>query len=212
LVNVIVMRAERSRTVKRMGSVYGQLCTYSNKSISIKTTHHADLLEPPFFQLLPLHHRLSNCNSSSQPSDRQHELSLVKALAQDVKRVRRRHPTPKQVKPIGENQGSRLEESGRGDYLPDIRNLNSEASIAKSKLGCALSYLEPMRNHEPWIGGNDRVVLYQHLLLLLGRWVSLRSAGVKQPPRERLYLVLLGCDWWEHVRPTDEIPQGISTD
>jgi hypothetical protein len=69
--------------------------TYSNKSTSNKKTRHVDLLEPPFPQLLPHHHRLGNRNSSSQPSNRQHKLSLVKALAQDVKRIRWRYPAPK---------------------------------------------------------------------------------------------------------------------
>ena len=98
---------------------------YSNRSTPIKTRH-AGLLEPPFFQLLSLYHRFSNDNSESQSSNRQHKLSFVKALAQNIKRVRWRYPTPKQIEPIGENQRSRLEQGRRCDYLPDIRNLDSK--------------------------------------------------------------------------------------
>ena len=100
---------------------------YSNKSTPIKTRHEG-LLEPPFLQLLSLYHWFSNSNSDSQPSNRQHKLSFVKALAQDVKRARWRYPTPKQIEPISENQRSRLKESGRCDYLLDIRNLNGKRS------------------------------------------------------------------------------------
>ena len=74
------------------------------------------------------------------------------------------------------------------------------------------TYLVSVRNHEPWVSGNNGVILDQHLFLLLGCWVSLRPAGVKQPPRERLYLVLLGCDWWKLVRLTDRVPRMIRTD
>jgi len=87
-------------------------------------TRDADLLEPPFLQLLPLHHRFSNSNGSSQPPNRQHKLNLVKALAQDIERVRWVYSAPKQIESIGENQRSRLQESGRGDYLSNVRDLN----------------------------------------------------------------------------------------
>lgn len=96
-------------------------------------TLHAGLLEPPLLQLLSLYHRFSNGNSSSQSSDRQHKLSFVKALAEDVKRVRWRCSAPKQVESICENQGSRLEESRRGDYLPDVRNLKQRTVDIEKK-------------------------------------------------------------------------------
>ena len=104
--------------------------TYPNRSTPIKTRH-TGLLEPSFLQLFSPYHRFSNGNSGSQASNRQHELNLVKALAQNVKRVRWRYSASKQVETIGENQRSRLEESRRSDYLPDIRNLNSEQSTSR---------------------------------------------------------------------------------
>ena len=87
----------------------------------------ANLLVPTLPQLLPVYHWPSNSNCDGQPPDRQHELSLVEALAQNVERVRRRDPAPKQVKPIGENQRSRLQECRGSDYLLDTSNLNRES-------------------------------------------------------------------------------------
>jgi len=74
------------------------------------------------------------------------------------------------------------------------------------------TYLVSMRNDEPWVGRNNRIILDQHLFLLLSSWISLRPAGVKQSPRDRLNLILLGCDWRELVRFSDEIPRVTQTD
>jgi len=123
-------------------------------------------------KLLVPRNGLHHDDTHQQRAHRQHELRLVEALAQHVKRPTRRHPASKQVETVSEHETRALELGRRSDEVAD-----TEHGVT-------------VRDDHARVFREERLVWDEAFFLVGGRGLAETAARVEKTAREAENLVL----------------------